>query len=748
MIHRLPLILLACCALLFSTTTTSAQNAPQPEPMDWPSWRGPEQNGISREKGLPESWDPDGGEGSNVLWKRDDLGGRSTPIVMQGKLYTLVRDQPGTKKEGEKVVCLDAATGETLWENRFNVYLSDVPDTRVGWSCVVGDPTTGKVYALGVCGLFQCLDGETGETLWSRSLQEEYGMINTYGGRTNTPVVFDDLVIIGGVVVGWGEMAKPAHRFLAFDKATGEVVWFNGTRLFPYDTNYSTPFLTTFDGQAAMVFGSGDGQLWAMQPRTGKHIWSYEFSRRGLNTSPIVEDDIVYMGHSEENLTGTSMGAFVAIDGRQSGDLADEEKWFEWDYGIGKASPLLVDGRLYLLSDSAKLFVVDAETGELIQRKALGTVQRSSPIYADGKIYVCTNDGRWYTLQPTEDGVEVLFRTRLDRGEASDGSPIVSRGRIYIPTTAALYCIGEADAQPASEPIPPLPQEAPQSADQEPAQIQIVPCELVMRPGEQQSFTVRQFNAQGQLLGEAAATFTVEGTGQVSSEGAFTAAADAAHEVAFVTAKMGDLTAQSRIRIVADLPWKWDFSTGDDLPITWLGGRVRYVLREEGGERYAAKLEKIPTSPGNFTKLGTRSRAMFGSPDLSDYTIQADFCATSINDKMPECGLINQRYTLALHGQSQQLVARSWDAELRMARSVPFTWEAGVWYTMKFTTEPRGDELLVRGKVWPRGEAEPAEWTVEAIDPSPNRQGAPGLFGNSGDAEFYVDNLSVASDNE
>ena len=139
--------------------TASPYNAAQG---DWPHWRGPEMNGISREKGLPDSWDPDTGE--NVLWENKELGSRSTPIIMNGKLYLLTRDRAGTEHEGEKVVCADAATGKVLWENRFNVYLSDVPDTRVAWSCVSGDTETGNVFALGVCGLFQCIDGETGKT--------------------------------------------------------------------------------------------------------------------------------------------------------------------------------------------------------------------------------------------------------------------------------------------------------------------------------------------------------------------------------------------------------------------------------------------------------------------------------------------------------------------------------------------------------------------------------------------------------
>ncbi len=119
------------------------------DPLDWPHWRGPEQNSISRETGLIDSWDPDAeGTSGNVLWKNSELGGISTPIVMHGKLYTIVRADPGTKSEGEKVVCVDALTGKKLWENKYNVFLSDVPAERIGWSCVTGDPSTGKIYAL------------------------------------------------------------------------------------------------------------------------------------------------------------------------------------------------------------------------------------------------------------------------------------------------------------------------------------------------------------------------------------------------------------------------------------------------------------------------------------------------------------------------------------------------------------------------------------------------------------------------
>ena len=742
------LLLLAVSAGMFGVTNSVlAQDAKEVEidPLDWPSWRGPEQNGVSREKNLVDSWDPKGGEGSNLLWKNEELGGRSTPIVLRGKLYTIVRDQPGTNREGEKVVCVDAATGEKLWENRFNVYLSDVPDTRLGWSCCAGDPKTGKIYALGVCGYFQCLDGETGKTLWSHSLHEEYGFLSTYGGRTNTPIIFEDLVLISAVTISWDEMAKPADRFMVFNKATGELVWFRGTRIAPYDTTYSTPMLTVIDGQAAMVFGSGDGGVWAMQPRTGEPIWYYDFSRRGLNVSPIVVDNTVYTGHSEENIQGSAMGNLMALDAYGKGDRTGNAKWTTPEMFVGKASPLYVNGKLYVIDDRAKLYVIDPETGEQLDRQALGTAQRSSPLYADGKIYTCENNGRWYILEPTEDGVKVLHKLRL-KGN-SDGSPIVSHGRIYIPMSDALYCIGKEGQEPSADPIPPQPKEDPVSEDQTVTHVQVVPYEALLSPGEELHFTVRTFNSKGQLLSSEVkdAKFYVKGAGEISADGQFTASKDVNHDAAWITAQVGDVKGEARVRIVTDLPWKWDFDDLEDMPITWVGGRVRYVVREgEGGNKYAAKRDLIPTRPGQFTKLGTRSQCWFGPIELSNYTIQADFSGQEKDGKMPDCGLINQRYTLTLLGNAQELQISSWVTQPgRMGKTIDFDWKPDQWYTVKMTTETKDGKVTVKGKVWPRGSEEPEAWLIEATDEVPSFNGAPGLFGNTKEAEFYMDNVSV-----
>lgn len=750
------------------------------DPQDWPNWLGPNQDRTSTETGLPEKWNPAGGPKSNVLWKNEELATRSTPVVMKGRLYTLARAEPGTPREGERVVCADAATGEILWENRFNVYLSDVPDTRVAWSSVVGDPETGNVYALGVCGFFQCIDGQTGKTLWSHSLHEEYGLLSTYGGRTNFPVIYNDLVIVSAVVIGWGDtpatglMAKPAHRFMAFDKKTGQMVWLNGTRLIPYDTTYSTPTFTKLGVQWALVFGSGDGQVWAMQPATGEHIWNYPLSRRGLNISPLVVDQTVYMGHDQENLTGARMGAIVALDATGRGDLGGENRekheiWRHDEVTIGKSSPVLVHPddktqHIYALDNGGVLFIFDAQTGKRVLRKSLGGSTFSTPLVADGKVYVATTR-YWLTLKPLADGVKILARVRWPRGEEMLGSPIVSNRRIYIPTTGAMYCVGMDDVPKKESGTTQSAQRATDSASAEtvskrptstgsakPAHVQVVPCEVLLKPGEKQAFKVRLFDDKGRFIKKASAMFTVAGAGKVDDSGVYTAPNGDEHTTAVVTAKIGNLEGKARVRVVPPLPWKWDFNHDEDVPLTWVGGRVRYILREVDGERVAVKRDLIPTRPGQApTKLGTRSQLWMGPIDLSNYTVQADVLGTIKDNKMPDIGLINQRYVLELQGASQKLRIQTWATQYRLRMwnhpdqhaVVDFPWKPNTWYTMKVTTHAEGDRMIVRGKVWPRGDAEPEEWTLEAVDTAPNTHGSPGLYGNTKDTEFYIDNILV-----
>ena len=771
------LLLALCLAIAAQSVACTAA--------DWPDWRGPMQNRHYEGPPLVTSFDPEAG--TNVLWTNDEAGGISTPVVMGGRLFTLVRHKPGTKQEAEKVLCLDAATGKKLWENVFNVYLSDVPAERVGWSAVTADPESGTVFAHGVCGVFTAIDAATGTTKWQRSLHEEFGFLSTYGGRTNIPVVFEDLVIASAVVTGWGDTARPAHRFLGLDKATGEVRWMNGTKELPEDTTYSTPSLAVFEGMASLVFGSSDGSVWNFQPRTGKAVWNFKLSRRGINTSPLVDGDTVIVSQSEENLDNTSMGSATAFKASGSGDITTTAAvWHKKGVMDGRSMPVVLGDRVYFVDDGAKVYAFDKAVGTPVGKpvKLLGTIVRGSPLVADGKLTVCSTSG-WHVIEPTTDGMKFVNRMRLDEEDEVTASPIASQGRIYLTTGARLYCLGDKAATPSSATIgPTVPRQVSDTTKApagEPAWVQLVPAEAQIAAGETLRLKVLLFDASGRFVKETPAEFSATG-GSIGADGTYTAPAGR-HAAAIVTAKVGSLEGKARIRSMPPLPWRFDFEeiplaadpkTGivkGEPPLPWIGMRYRHVVREVDGSKCLVKVTTIPK--------GTRSQGWIGPITLHDYMIQADFRAqetgvekpgspasdtprASDTDadaftkkfgnpaalekaRMPDMGLVAQRYTLDLMGASQQLQLRSWPPQVatHFSKTIPFAWEAGRWYTIKLEARTRGDSAVLRGKVWPRGQPEPEAWTIEGVHEAGNLQGSPGFFGNSKDSEIAVDNVSV-----
>ncbi|HMP80990.1 MAG TPA: serine/threonine protein kinase, partial [Pirellulaceae bacterium] len=235
-------------------------------------------------------------------------------------------------------------------------------------------------------------------------------------------------------------------------------------------------------------------------------------------------------------------------------------------------------------------------------------------------------------------------------------------------------------------------------------------------------------------LGTVPASLSVKGHGELNGTELVTGPGNT-HAAIEVTAQFGELTSKARVRAVPPLPWAFDFNDGQ-VPVTWIGAAYRHQPTEFAGEKVLVKVSTIPK--------GTRSQLWMGHSHWSDYTVEADVYATGSQESKPDMGLVNQRYTLDLMGKNQ-LQIRSWTPrlELRFAKTIPFEWQTETWYRIKFQGSNEADRIVLRGKVWPRGEPEPEEWMIEAADLTPNRHGAPGLFGNSTAAPFYVDNVEV-----
>ena len=701
---------------------------------DWTEWRGPARDGVSPEKGLPSAWSPGG---QNLAWKAP-YGGRSAPIVMGDRVYLQNTAGKG-ELEQERLMCFNADNGKLLWEHRFNVYLSDVPPHRVGWASPVGDPVTGNVYALGVGGTLLALSRE-GKVVWERSLGEDFGLLTTHGGRTVSPIIDGDLVITSGVTFQWGQHARGAHRFMAFDKRTGETVWVSAPGGRPYDTTYAAPIIVNINGTRLLIQGASDGVVHAIKPQTGEPVWKFEISKRGLNTGAVVYGTTAILTHSEENLDSSEMGMMVAVDATAKGEIKKEQvKWRTLGWQGGFSSPVIDGERLYQLDNSANIAAFDINTGKQLWLQNLGTIQKASPVLADGKLYVGTENGKFFILKPTATGCEILDQDQLGTEalpEAIIGSVAVSNGRVFMVSDSNLYCIGKKSNNATNQPAP---VEGIPNPNRTATHVQVVPTELILKPGDKVNFRVRLFDEQGTFIREEpAAAWSLDQLKATVTNGQLVVASDAVAQAGLVKATVNGITGSASVRVFPPLPWSENFEAMavNAVPATWVNATLKFVVRDLNGNKVLVK-----TTEGS--SLLSRARAYFGPSDWSNYTVEADVNATQKRRQQGDAGVIAQRYALVLYGNSQMLHLEPWQPETARTATIPFAWKPDTWYRMKLQVENLPDgKVRARGKVWLASDTEPAVWMIERIDPIPNRQGAPGIFG-SALAELYFDNLKV-----
>ena len=759
---------------------------------DWPYWRGPEQTGTSRENAPVKSWSPDG---DNLLWK-SDIGGRTTPVIMNGRVFYICPVDVDTACTAERVVCLDAESGKILWQQRFNVFLTDVVENRVGWPALVGDPSSGNVYAHATSGEFFCFSRD-GEMLWKRSLTEEFGRISGYGGRIMTPILDEDRVIVSFLNSSWGSQARPLHRYLHLDKSTGEVALWAETPGVPLDTTYATPAVAVIGGRRLLIAPAADGNVYGMRARTGRIVWTYRLSKRGLNTSVVTDGERAYVSHSEENLSGNVMGAVLCIDASKEGDITESGTvWRNDGLQVGYASPAIANGRLYVVDNSATLFALDARSGEVFWEYSLGRVGKGSPtVTADGVIYVGEQNGVFHIIQDEGGHPTPLSRVAFDRADGLVdeifGSPAVANGRVYFMTRYGMYCLGSGPAGRRDAPLQPLAEE-PRPGDQPPLTL-VTPAEVTLRPGDSRRFESATWSHGGLRVAEGnrsqTRTWRLTGVaGTIDDAGTFAAAGGGAYSGGFVEVQWaGEAPARARVRVVPDLPIELSFDEmkTDDVPPGWVGvgggPKKKCVVSERDGGKVLMKLAKKEEPSPPFMRLQP-----YITPVIAGgFTIECDMLSelkdAGRRSYLPDMGLTNSRYQLVLvgadkkRGKPTMLRMETWGTVPRIRQEMAFDWQPDVWYRVKFevvvegTEAPRhegaegsagappagargpaGARAIVHGKIWPREQAEPQAWSIEFTDECPNTEGAAGVYAystgttpSSDGPATYFDNLRI-----
>jgi outer membrane protein assembly factor BamB len=707
---------------------------------DWPEARGPNRDGISTETGLVEKWALNG---PNLLW-RAPYGGRSAPIVVGNRVFVQNPSGRGPTLQ-ERVMALDADTGKPVWEYKFNVFQSDVPAHRIGWASPVADPETGNIYALSGGAQVIALNKD-GKLLWDHSIGEEFAAFTTHGGRTMSPIVDGDLVIVSAAISSWGTAAARGHRLVALDKRTGDIVYVSNPGGRPYDTAYAAPTIATINGQRLLIAGLGDGGIYAIKPQTGEKVWGFVAAKRAINTGVVVKGTNVIVSHGDENLDTSELGMIGAIDGSQTGDLKTT-KWAVKGNQYGFSSPVIDGTRVYILDNNSRLKAFDVETGKELWHQPLGTLQKAPLVLADGKLYVGTEGGKFFIVRPGADRAEVLSEVELpvstNSVQQAEGTPepilagaAVSRGRVYFVSSDAVYALGPRTAKAVSGYAVDA---AAESGQGEPTYLQVSPTELVLEPGKSVKLRARLFDSKGRFLREEpAATWSLQGLMGTVNAGTFTPAANPTEQAGVIKATVGMLAGEARARVVHPLPWNESFEAYADaaVPPGWVNATAgKFSITTLDGQKVLQKAAD--------NTIFKRVRIFIGPTSWSNYTFEADVRSNTRRRQMADVGITAQRYSLVLYGTSQELMLEPWTPEVQRSVKVPYAWKADAWYHLKLRVENLANgQVRARGKVWPTGEAEPAQWAIDKTDPIGNRQGAPGIIA---DAEFgaYIDNLKL-----
>lgn len=421
---RQKLFLLIIVMILHTVSVAFADN--------WPQWRGPFLNGTSNEKNLPVKW----GVEENIAWKLPMPGlSGATPIIWGDKIFLNVA-------EGDDLFlwCVDKKQGTVLWKRRLGGGNVKMRKQNMSSPSPVTDGKS--VYVMTGTGIFKGFDF-SGNELWSRDIQKEYGQFGLNWGYASSPLLHEDSLY---VQVLHGMKTDEPSYVLRINKATGKTIWKVNRETdaaVESPDAYTTPALLRYGNTTEIVILGGD-VVTGHDPATGKELWR----GHGLNpdkapynrivASPVVSDGVIY--------APTRVKPLLAFRSGGRGDVTKSHLLWAAQYGPDVPTPVTDGKYFYIINDKGIVWCLDAKTGKEIYgpvRIAPGTYS-ASPVLADGKIYITNEDGLTTVIK---DGpkFEVLAENALN--DYCLSSPAISDGQIFIRTSGNLFCIGKRVAK-------------------------------------------------------------------------------------------------------------------------------------------------------------------------------------------------------------------------------------------------------------------------------------------------------------
>ncbi len=391
------------CVGMF-TNVSSAQN--------WTRFRGANGEGKSDLKGVPTQWSEDQYE-----WVIDLPGkGHSSPTVIDNLLFVATGESNGKRT----LHCLNATTGKPIWKDsieleanhlhRKNSYASGTPAVEDGMVYVAFADE--QQYALLAYNL-------KGERQWSQDL----GTFTSQHGQGVSPMVYDGKVIVPSDQMG-------PSKVVAFDAKTGEHVW-TSERDFR-KTSYATPMVVNVKGKDQLICLSGALGLTGLDPQTGKSLWQSGQLPKRTVASPVYGNGLLFASCG----SGGRGSNLVGVDPAGQGAVKNERKQ-NLPY---VPTPIVHEGHIYLWNDDGIVCCVDlnGDFSKNVWRERVGGTYSGSPVLIDGKIYCISEEGEIAVIDAKP---EYKFYGKSPLGDESYATPTVANGRVYFRGFHSLACL-------------------------------------------------------------------------------------------------------------------------------------------------------------------------------------------------------------------------------------------------------------------------------------------------------------------
>ena len=383
---------------------------------EWPGWRGPNRDAISKETGLLKEWPEDG---PPLAWTAKGLGaGYSAPSVAGGRIYLMGQDANATS-----VHALDAKGGDILWSAKVGKPGGEYPGPRAT-PTVDGD----HVYAMGQFSDLVCLSAKDGKEVWRKNL------LNDLKAKLMEPPVWgfaeSPLVDGGQVVVTPG---GPEGTVAALDKKTGKTLW--RSKEFTDDTTYASLIAAEIGGKRTYVVLT-DKSVAGIDAKTGGLLWRADRPGRvAVIPTPVYADNHVFV------TSGYGVGGDLFKITPAGGKFTAERVYHTDDLGVHVGGVVLVGKHLYGVNER-QLLCVEFLTGKVLWKER--SVGKGAVVYADGHLYV-RSEGK-----PGEVAlVEASPKAYVEKGlfEQPDGSgsntwppPVIADGKMYLRDQDVLLC--------------------------------------------------------------------------------------------------------------------------------------------------------------------------------------------------------------------------------------------------------------------------------------------------------------------